>query len=79
VPPISLAEVDVTNTGMIDETVLSTIQTNWTSFIGALSAATNVDTISLLHDDQQEIVPDPTEIISFQVEGQVGTQRRRLR
>ena len=79
VPPISLAEVDVTNTGMIDSTVLSTIQTNWTSFIGALASATNVDTISLLHDDQQAIVPDPTEIISFQVEGQVGTQRRRLR
>jgi hypothetical protein len=75
VPPISLAEVDVNNTGMIDPTTLSTIQTNWSSFTGALSASGSIEELYLLHTDATA----PTEITSFQVEGQVATQRRRLR
>jgi hypothetical protein len=75
VPPISLAEVDVSNTGMIDPTTLSTIQTNWDSFTGALSASTSIEELYLFHTDPT----DPTQITDFQVEAQVATQRRRLR
>jgi hypothetical protein len=74
-PPISLADVDVNNVGMIDPTVLSTVQSNWDGFIGALETAEDINALVLLHSD----ATTPTEISSFQVEAQVATQRRRLR
>lgn len=75
VPPISLAEVDVNNVGMIDPTTLATIQTNWDSFISGWKAGSETNKLWLLHSDPT----DPTEITSFQVEAQLATQRRRLR
>jgi len=74
-PPISLAEVDVNNVGMIDATVRSTIQSNWDGFITALETAEDLMGLVLLHASAET----PTEITSFQVEAQVATQRRRLR
>ena len=74
-PPISLAEVDVNNVGMIDPTTLATIQTNFDSFTGAFEGDSNVGDLYLFHTDATA----PTQITSFQVEGQVATQRRRLR
>ena len=79
-PPFSFAEVDINNVGMIDPTVLATIQSNWDGFITALEASESLDPpLVLLHNDEPTPVPDPTPITSFQVEGQVATQRRRLR
>jgi hypothetical protein len=74
-PPISLAEVDVNNVGMIDSTVVATIQSNWDGFISALDSAADLTFLALLHASAD----DPDEINSWQVEGQVATQRRRLR
>ena len=74
-PPISLAEADVNNVGIISATPLSVIQTNWNGFISALEGSGEISRLDLLHSGSD----DPTEITSFQVEQQVATQRRRLR
>lgn len=75
VPPISLAEVDVNNVGMIDNTVVATIQGNWDGFIAALEGVDDVTALVLAHQSAE----DPTDITNWVVEGQIATQRRRLR
>jgi hypothetical protein len=75
VPPISLADADVDNKGMINPTPLGVIQTNWDGFISALEASGEIDGLYLFHSGSE----DPDQITDWQVESQVGTQRRRLR
>jgi hypothetical protein len=75
-PPISLAEADVNNVGMIDSGVRTSIQTRIDRWI-ALVISDNVviDDEVLLHSS----VTDPTVVTANSLESLIATQRRRLR
>jgi hypothetical protein len=79
-PPISLAEADVNNVGMIDSGVVTAVQgyvDAWLAdTLSALGAAQGTTALHLLHSSAN---PDPTPVTNVQVENQIATQRRRLR
>lgn len=79
-PPISLAEADVNNVGMIDSGVAAAIQgyvDAWISdTLSALGVICGTTAVFLLHSSAS---PVPTEVTGIQVENQIATQRRRLR
>lgn len=75
-PPISLAEADVNNVGIIDAGVVTAVQGYWDSFETQLTGlSVSVSTV-LLHTSG---AVDPTPITNIQLENQIATQRRRLR
>lgn len=79
-PPISLADPDVDDTGIIDAGVLSTIRSNVDSWLATiLTTVTEVDAFFLLHEQVSPGPGTPTEITSFTLDNLVSTQRRRLR
>lgn len=78
VPPMKLAETDVSVAGIISGSSLTSNQGNWNTFYTAL----NSQLISpyLLHNPPLVgSTPPPTNIISFQVTPLIGTIKRRIR
>jgi hypothetical protein len=79
-PPISAADVDVNDVGIIDSVVLATIGDNVQNWLdNTLTAVTEIAEFVLLHEQASPGPGTPTAITSFVVENQLATQRRRLR
>ncbi len=75
-PPISLAEADVNNVGMIDSGVRTSIQARidrWLALV--ITDNTVIDNQVLLHSS----ITVPTFVTSNPLESLIATQRRRLR
>jgi hypothetical protein len=73
VPPFMLAESDINDSGAVDIPDLGGQVALWNAFYTALAASDVVP--ALLHSDGST----PDEITAFTFQGQIATQRRRLR
>lgn len=79
-PPFSIVDADVNNAGVIDPSVVASLQSQVDDFRAAWEASASVAHINLLHaasDDDPE--PDGTTVTNWSVEALCGTQRRRMR
>lgn len=72
-PPFMLAESDINDSGAVDIADLGGQVTLWNSFYTALAASDVIP--HLLHSDGST----PDAITAFSFQGQIATQRRRLR
>lgn len=77
-PPGRLADVDITDTGMLDPSAVATIQTE-VNDIFTIIEPSFVNWKVLHTETAPGVGPAPTTITSFQVDGRIATQRRRLR
>src|SRR4029450_227879 len=79
-PPFSILDADVNNAGVIDGSVVTTLQGQVDDFRTAWEGKATVAHLNLLHastDDDPE--PDGTTVTNWSVEALCGTQRRRMR
>lgn len=80
IPPGRLAEVDISDTGVIPSSALATINTEIDAIFDAGSAVAGWDDYVVLHSETAPGVgPAPTPLVQIVADGIVATQRRRLR
>lgn len=79
-PPFSIVDADVNNAGVIDSSVVSSLQGQVDDFRSAWEGKDSVEHLNLLHTATiAEPAPDGTTVTDWTVEALCGTQRRRMR
>jgi hypothetical protein len=79
VPPMRVAETDVSPAGVISGTTGTINTTNWNNFFTNLNTGTNPRPYLIHGPGKTGITPPPTAISSFDVVPLIGTIRRRIR
>lgn len=74
VPPFNVGQQQVDQSGTLEPTLVTNLQTAWSGFRSVVQTATIEPTLFHSHPDDA-----PTHITSFAVQGLAATQRRRMR